>query len=225
MQLKYCVNPQQFITCITSGFIANVTLFDETTDEQLPTYLYSEADQPNDVKNVEELEPVQMQHKMNMENKNVRSQMKDLFANYYCILSQQDVRWIVEENKKRAVTHVLSAIHSPSLRERLLSNLSFSHNELKTTSKCFLRMQWKFQKLLKLWKMVWKERWKRMTGIALETLKGLTKAMKRIWIRVASSVSMEASSQKSIRHFVLHYNECPEDEKSRLCEQMPAKKT
>lgn len=64
---------------------------------------------------------------MNMENKNARSRMQGLFANYHSLQSQNGVKWIIEEKQKLPVAHVLSAIRPQSLRELLESDLSFSH--------------------------------------------------------------------------------------------------
>lgn len=65
--------------------------------------------------------------------------MKGLFVNYHCLLSQNGVKWIIEENQKLAVSHVFSAIRPQSLRERLESDLSFSHHSLKKDCKNFLK--------------------------------------------------------------------------------------
>ena len=74
---------------------------------------------------------VERKLKMNMNNRNDKSRMQSLFANYHSLLSQNGVSWIIE--------HVLSVIQRQTLRERLESDLSFSHDELKKDLKEFLK--------------------------------------------------------------------------------------
>lgn len=54
--------------------------------------------------------------------------MQDLFAKYHTILSRNELKWIITENQKVAVNQVLSAVGTVSLKERLESDLSFSHH-------------------------------------------------------------------------------------------------
>lgn len=130
MQLKYCVDAKHFSSCIALGFIDGVTSFDAMTDEQLRTYLDKEAEYSKDAVTLEGLdELIEKKLKMNMEKKNARSRMQRLFANYHSLLTENGVKWIIQENQKLAVTHVLSAIRPQPLRERLESDLPFSHHE------------------------------------------------------------------------------------------------
>lgn len=110
------------------------------TDEQLRAYLDWEAKESKEAVTLEGLvELIEKKLRMNMDNKNAKSRMQGLFADYYSILSQQGVKWIIEENQKLAVTHVLSAIRPQSLKERLESDLSFSHHALRKDIKEFLK--------------------------------------------------------------------------------------
>lgn len=140
MELKYCVDAQYFTSCIDLGFITGVTSFEDMTDTQLRKYLDDKAEESKDALTLDGLEElVRKKLKMNMDNRNAKSRMQGLFASYHSLLSQNGVKWIIDENQKLTVTHVLSAVRPQSLRERLESNLSFSQHALKKDFKEFLK--------------------------------------------------------------------------------------
>lgn len=66
----------------------------------------------------------------NMKEKSAKNRMEDLFSSYHTILARNGLKWIITDNQKIAVRHVLSAIRPTALKDRLQSDLSFSHHEL-----------------------------------------------------------------------------------------------
>lgn len=114
--------------------------------------------------------------------------MKAFCANYQSFQSQQNVNQIIEENKNLEVTNVRFAIHPQSLRERLQTDIIFSHHDLKRTSTSSLNMRWNFRKLFKSWKMDPRGRQKIMKGVVLGTLEGTNRTRTRT--TVASSLSV-----------------------------------
>ena len=101
MELKYCVDAQHFTSCIALGFIDNGTSFEDMTDKQLRAYLDKEAEDSKEAVTLEGLdELVARKLRMNMENKNGKSRMQGMFANYHSLLSQNGVKWIIDENPK-----------------------------------------------------------------------------------------------------------------------------
>lgn len=73
-------------------------------------------------------------------NKNSTARMQDLFANYHTILDRHELKWIITENQKVAVLHVLQAVRPATLRDRLESDLSFSHYALRKDFTGFLKL-------------------------------------------------------------------------------------
>lgn len=65
--------------------------------------------------------------------------MQDLLSSYLTILSRHGLRWIITENQKVAIQHVLSAVRPTVLKEQLESDLSVSHHPLKRYFKQFLK--------------------------------------------------------------------------------------
>lgn len=120
MQLKYYVDAQHFTSCIALDFIDDVTSFGDMTGEQLRAYLNSEEEESKEAVTLEILdELIEKKLGMNMDNKNNKSRMQGLFADYRSILVEQGVKWIIEENQKLAVTRPLHAVRPQSLKERL----------------------------------------------------------------------------------------------------------
>lgn len=71
------------------------------------------------------------------------ARLQDLFASFHKIISRNNLNSIVNDNQKVAVQHVLSAIRPTSLREKLESDLSFSHHSLKKDFHGFLKHTFK----------------------------------------------------------------------------------
>ena len=75
---------------------------------------------------------------MDIANRSATSRMKSLFIQYHSLLAKQGLSWIISDNQKLAVSHVLSAIGPNYLKERLESDLNFSHYNLKKDFNGFL---------------------------------------------------------------------------------------
>ena len=139
VDLKYCIDAQLRKSTIELGFIPDVSYYDDVTDEQLRTYLDQESVDSKAALTMTSLdEIVARELRMNMDNRNARSRMQQLFVQYHALLTTHGLTWIVTENQKLAVSHVLSAIKPVSLKERLEADLSFSHHDLKNDFKSFL---------------------------------------------------------------------------------------
>lgn len=64
-----------------------------------------------------------------MTNTNTTSRTTILFIKYHSILTKQRLPRIITDNQKLAVAHVLSAIKTAALKDRLESDLAFSHHD------------------------------------------------------------------------------------------------
>ena len=116
------------------GFIENVQSLESLDEVILRKYLDTQAVESKTTITVEDLDDVvDKELSMNMSNRNARSRMQSLFVDYHSLLDRHGLTWIIEENQKLAVAHVLSAIRPVTLRERLTSDLSFSHQAVSYT--------------------------------------------------------------------------------------------
>lgn len=75
---------------------------------------------------------------MNMENRNTLSQMQNLLVDFHSFLSKHVFTWIITENQKKAISHVLSVIKPRTLRDRLDSDFAFPRYQLRKDFKKFL---------------------------------------------------------------------------------------
>lgn len=73
-----------------------------------------------------------------MRNSNGKACMQDHFSSYVTLLARNGLKWLIEENYKVAVYHVLSAVYPFSRHDRFKSDLSFSKHSLRKDSYAFL---------------------------------------------------------------------------------------
>ena len=139
IDLKFCIDVEYLESSIALGFIPGVDSYETLTDTEVRNFLNSRAVESKEVVTLDKLDKiVDGELRTNMRNNNATARMKDLFASYYTILSRNGLKWIVTENQKVSVGHVLSAVRPVSLKERLESDLSFSHHHLKKDFNGFL---------------------------------------------------------------------------------------
>lgn len=66
-----------------------------------------------------------------MRNRNATARMQDLFTSYHTLLVRNGLEWLMKGNPKVAVNYVLSAVKPETLHDRLSSDLSLSHHDLR----------------------------------------------------------------------------------------------
>ena len=76
---------------------------------------------------------------MDMSNRNIHLRMQNIFVDYHSILSRNGVSWLVTENEKQAISHVLSAIHPAILKDSIKLDMELSEHELKKDFKGFVK--------------------------------------------------------------------------------------
>ena len=140
VNLKFCVNTQIILSAIELNFIPDVESYDELSDDDLRAYLEQRSVESKEVVNMESLDAIVSRDlRMNMTTRNARARMESLFIAYHGILSRQGVSWVIKENQKLAVSHVLDAIRPIALKDRLSSDLSFSHHEKRKNFQAFMK--------------------------------------------------------------------------------------
>lgn len=83
-------------------------------------------------------EIVRKELRTDMWNTNATACMQDLFTSYHTILTRHGLKWIIIENQKVAIQHVLSAIKPASQKDRLENHLGFAKHDLKKDFTGFL---------------------------------------------------------------------------------------
>lgn len=140
VDLKFCVDVEFLESSIALGFITDAPDYKSLTDEQVRNFLSKRAEESKEVVTLEKLDGiVSRELRTNMRNTNAAARMQDLFTNYHTILVRNGLKWIIKDNQKVAVYHVLSAIRPNSLKERLESDLAFSHHDLRKDFLGFLK--------------------------------------------------------------------------------------
>lgn len=139
MKLKYCIDATHFSSYIALGLIKDATSFDSLTEAKLRDYLDESAAESKDTATLEGLDELVTQELvMDMSNLSAKFRMQNLSIDYHSLLTKGELKWIVSDNQKLAVSHVLSAIYPESLRARLQSDLPISHYDLINDFKKFL---------------------------------------------------------------------------------------
>lgn len=67
-----------------------------------------------------------------MSDRSAQLKVENLFISYGALFCRKLLRWIASSNQKLAIEHVLPAVEPSSIQSGLLSNLEFSHTDLKT---------------------------------------------------------------------------------------------
>lgn len=74
-----------------------------------------------------------------MQDSKAKSRIENVFITYHALLRRQGLSWIIKENQKVAVYHVLLAIHQTSFKTRFKSDLEFSKHNLRKNFKQFMK--------------------------------------------------------------------------------------
>lgn len=151
MELKYCVEATHFSSCTALGFIIDATSFDSLTNAQLRSYLDKQAVKCKDTATLELLDKqVTKELVMHITNRNAKSRIQNLLMDYHSLLTKQGLKYIVSDNQKLAVSHVLYAICPVPLRTRLQSDLQFSNRDFKKDFNKFLSHTVKLSEALQI---------------------------------------------------------------------------
>lgn len=229
MELKYCVDAQHFTSCIALGLMANVTSFSALTNEQLRDYMADKAEESKEAVTMEGLDTIVSKELiMDMSNRNAKYRMEGLFIRYHSILAEQGLTWIVKENQKLAVSHVLSAIRPVTVKERLESDLGFSQNALKKDFSGFLKHTVKISEAFQLvdsgpWRCPKKEDQFRRSGNPDNTLQADPPTVP-VKERELPLCLYEPCRKKGLRHLLRNCKDCPADEKNCLRREIAEKK-
>ena len=139
VQLKFCVDSEYLASAIDLGFVDGVDTIEELTDPLLRAYLEKKAETSKETVTLSALDKMVEKHlSMNMSDPSATSRMQGLFISYTTLLRKSGLSWVLKENQKVAVQHVLSAINPTTLRTRLSEDLEFSQYNLRKDFRGFM---------------------------------------------------------------------------------------
>lgn len=140
VNLKFCVDAEWIESLIALDFLDDVTTYEELSDTRLRAYLDDKAVESKEVVTLDVLDDlVAKELRINMADSNAQSRIENLFISYHTLLRRHGLSWLLTDNQKLAVHHVLSAIRPEILRSRLESDLDFSHHHLRKDFKAFMK--------------------------------------------------------------------------------------
>lgn len=93
---------------------------------------------------------VKQNFRTKMRNQNAEARMEDPFKDYHTLLNRNGLLWLIYDNPKVAVQHVISAIRPQTLFYRLASNLAFKRYVLPNDLKGFLTHEIEIAKAFQL---------------------------------------------------------------------------
>lgn len=230
MELKYCVDTQHFVSLIELGFVPDVTSFDTMSNQTLRAYLDTISAESKNAVTMDSLDDlVRNELVMDMSNGNAKSRMQTLFADYHSLLAKQGVKWVISDNQKLAVAHVLAAIRPASLRERLESDLAFSHHALKKDFKKFLKHAVELSDAFQSVdngprRRPKKERLPKRSGNPTPTDDNDSQPGRKPEKKLLPLCLYQPCRAKGIRHLLRDCKECPPEEKKRLRDELAAKR-
>lgn len=151
VNLKFCVDSKWLESLIALNFIDKVSTYYDLSDSQLRSFLEKKAKESKEVVTLNMLDNiVKRELHTNMQDPNAKSRTENLFISYYSMLLQHGLSWLVKENQKVAVYHVLLAIPPVSLKSRLESDLDFAQQQLGKDFKASMKHSTKLSEAFQL---------------------------------------------------------------------------
>lgn len=151
LQMKFCVDAEWLGSLIELHFLPEVPSYDEVNDEQLRDYLSKKAEESKNVETIETLDLiVENELHTDMEDKDARSRIQTLFVSFKSLLRRNRLSWIIKDNGRKAVYHVLSAICPEPLCARFESDIELCHCHLRKDFKGFMMLSIKLSKAFQL---------------------------------------------------------------------------
>lgn len=237
VDFKFCVNVEFLESSIALGFITGAKDYDSLTDEQVRHFLTKRAEESKEAVTLDKLdEIVGRELRTNMRNTNALARMQDLFSSYHTILARNGLKWIIDDNQKVAVHHVLCAIRPQSLRERLESDLSFSHHHLKKDFTGFLKHSIRLAEAFQIVDSGPSNKKNRKADSVMQNRPNKSRSgnktdkdsnKKPLQGKKTSDLPVclwPPHAERGIRHYLKDCRACPEEDKKRIIQEKAAEK-
>ena len=133
VSLNFSVDPSILESLVELGQLGPaVKSVSEVTDAVLSTWLEKHSDLKKDGLSASQVQAiVDRSLRINMSEKDTEQRIIMLFADYRGILRNHGLAWIVDENPKTAVNHIVDALKPSILKKRIKDDLTFGHIALR----------------------------------------------------------------------------------------------
>lgn len=126
VNLKFCVDSEWVKSLIALKLLDDGLMYDDLNDERLQKYLDDRSIKSKEVVNLKVLyDLVAKNLRINVADLNSQSRIKNLFVSYHRILYRNGLFFLLKDNQKVIILHVLSAIRPNTFWPRLESDLEF----------------------------------------------------------------------------------------------------
>ena len=141
VSLNFSVDPSILESLVELGQLGPaVKSVSEVTDAVLITWLEKHSDLKKDGLSASQVQAiVDRSLRINMSEKDTEQRIIMLFADYRGILRNHGLAWIVDENPKTAVNHIVDALKPSILKKRIKDDLTFGHIALRKDFLGFMR--------------------------------------------------------------------------------------
>lgn len=217
---------------IALGVIDNASSYSHLAEAQVRKCPESRSQELKKVVTMEKLDAiVASELQTNMRSNDATARMLGLLVDYRTNLGRHGLKWIISNNQRVAVQHVLSAAWPATLKDRLESNLSFSHHYLQKDFKGFMTHAPKLPEALQLVDAGSPSKNRKQangnpgssrSGNVAPPKTGKTLDGKRDESK-KSLCFCEPHMKKGIRHYIRDCPGCPADEKRGLLAARAAK--
>lgn len=140
VELNFCDDAEWLESHIPLDFITETEDYASLTDEIFRPFLEKRWAESKKTISLEKFDKIVKQKlRINMANHDAEARMEDLFNDYHTLLSRNGLAWLIKNNRKVSVQHVLSAIRQKTLFDRLTSDLEFGEYHLRKDFNGFLK--------------------------------------------------------------------------------------
>lgn len=138
--LTFFVSVEFLESSIALGFLPKVDHYYTLSDKDVLIFFNDRAKECKGIVTLEKLDEIISRYlRINIRNSNATACMQNLLASYHTIIARNGLKWIIKENQKVAVQHLLLAMQPLSLWDRPQSDLEHSHHALRKNFTCFQR--------------------------------------------------------------------------------------
>jgi hypothetical protein len=113
-------------------FGPNMDSVDKITEDVLQTWLDTHREVKKDALSASQVQSIVTKNlRINMLEKDVEQRIIMLFVDYSSLMRTNGLSWVIEQNPKVSIGHIVGVLKPIALQKRLHDDLEFSHAELK----------------------------------------------------------------------------------------------
>jgi RNase H-like domain found in reverse transcriptase/Reverse transcriptase (RNA-dependent DNA polymerase)/Integrase core domain/Integrase zinc binding domain/Chromo (CHRromatin Organisation MOdifier) domain len=141
VSLQFSVDPSLLESLVDLRQLGEeIDTISKVTDESVQSWLDEHCELKKDTLSLSSVKTIiGKQLRINMAEKDTEQRVVILFADYTSLLRANGITWIIKQNPKVAVGHIVDALAPKMLQKRVREDLEFSHCELKKDFLAFMQ--------------------------------------------------------------------------------------